>query len=79
MIRHGASDNFSWYVIHGWGRNEGRWITADWWVAKEWIPVAVMLGFCSILWKRERAYAYAGLGWSLVGFLYGFTPYIIKN
>ena len=67
MMRHEASDNFPWYVI------------GKWWIAKEWVPAIVMLIWCALAWKRERPYAYLGLALSLIGFWYGFMPYLIKN
>ena len=67
MIHHEDPDSFPWYVF------------GKVWIAKEWLPVLVMLTWCVLLWKRERLYAYAGLVWAFIGFVYGFTPYLIRN
>jgi hypothetical protein len=67
MIRHGATDSLP-------GQDIGKWR-----IPKEWIPVVAMLIWCLVFWKNERLYAHAGLVRALIGFVYGFTPYIIKN
>jgi len=64
MVRHTNSDWYPFFRICGIP------------MAKEWIPAFVMAAWSATLWHNDRVYAYSALLWAIVGFWYGFTPYM---
>jgi len=67
IIRHNATDNIPAYVFDKWR------------IPKEWPPALAMLIWCTVFWKKEEWYTYIGIALSVIGFIYGFNPVMIKN